>query len=44
MTEQNIEAAGQHETGAQVRAVIGEQADLHMNGIEESKRLANQVR
>jgi cytidylate kinase len=43
MTDQEIDAADQHETEAQVRTVIGERADLHVNGLAEVPHLVLQI-
>jgi cytidylate kinase len=44
MTDREIYAADLHETEAQVRTVIGEQADLHVNGLAEVGDLVVQIR
>jgi adenylate kinase family enzyme len=44
MTDQDIDAADQHETETQVRTVITEQADLHVNGLVDVPSLVDQIR
>lgn len=44
LTEEEIDAADEHETEGQVRTVIEEQADLRVNGLLEIRALVDQVR
>lgn len=44
MTEHEIDAADQHETEAQVRTVIREHADLHLNGLTDIQILIDEIR
>lgn len=44
MTDQEIDSADHHEIEAQVRTVISEQADLHVDGLWEIQSTVNQIR
>jgi dephospho-CoA kinase len=44
MTDQEIDSADHHEIEAQVRTVISEQADLHVDGQWEIQLTVNQIR
>jgi dephospho-CoA kinase len=44
MTDQQIDAADQHEIEAQVGTVITEQADLHVDGLSEIQPTVDQIR